>query len=84
VKIKVYTEQPNRLIRETCKVLRSRGYHKTEADALLDGRFNGKRVSFEELSVAQFCALEDTAVRLGLPYDGRQDKEETLPSLASS
>ena len=71
MKIKVWTKQPNYLISQACKQLRARG-HGAECDDLLNAPFDGELVSFERLSVNQFVALEDTAVRLGLQYDGSQ------------
>src|SRR5258706_1604217 len=72
MQIKVQTKHPNRFIREVGKTLRSKGHSKAEADELLNGQFDGERVSWDGLSTAQFYALEDTAVRMGLEYDGRQ------------
>jgi len=70
MKMKVWTKHPNHFIRETNKLLRSKGYSKVQADELL----NGDLVSFDRLSLASFNALEDTAVYMGLEYDGRQYK----------
>lgn len=72
MKMKIWTRQPNYFIRETGKVLRRRGHSKAQADALLNGQFDGELVTFDALCEAQFCALEDTAARMGLQYDGSQ------------
>jgi hypothetical protein len=72
MKIKVWTKQPNHFVGEASRLLMSRGHSQAEADSLLVFQFDGEIVTFQRLSVAQFCAVEDTAVRMGLPYDGSQ------------
>lgn len=72
MKMRVWTKQPNYFISQACKLLRARS-HGDECDDLLSAQFDGELVSFERLSVSQFCALEDTAVRMGLQYDGSQE-----------
>lgn len=71
MKISVSIKQPNHFIRKVCTLLKERGQGE-ECGALLNGQFDGEVVRFADLSTAQFCALEDTAVRLGLQYDGTQ------------
>ncbi len=72
MQIKVWTKQPNHFIRATGQVLQERECSQAAIDALLNGHFDGDMVMFTDLSVAQFTALEDTAVRMGLAYDGLQ------------
>ena len=67
--IRVTTKSPARFIRRANFLLRA---HR-QADLRLDTRqkFDGE-VIYSGLSLAQFNALEDAAVQLGLEYDGRQ------------
>lgn len=79
MKIEVWTTHPNLFIRKTRALLRSRGQSEAHADELLNGHFDGELVSFTQLSDAQFCAVEDMAIQMGLQYDGSQ--EETQQAL---
>lgn len=79
MQIDVQTTDPNHFIQQVSQCLFQRWHDKAQVEALLDGRFNGKRVAFRDLTDAQFNAIEDTAVRLGLAYDASQ---EELPVLA--
>jgi hypothetical protein len=69
MRMKVWTQTPNHFIRRTSNLLRERGQR---VDGLLNGRFDGKSVTFDCISLEQFWALGDMAMTMELEYDGRQ------------
>jgi hypothetical protein len=72
MKITVWTEQPNYFIRKVRVQLHEQGKDQAATAVLLDGRFDGERVTWTNLTESQFCAVEDMAVYMSLPYDGSQ------------
>ena len=73
MKITVQTKQPNTFIRKARALLHEQGKPSVTTATLLDEHFDGERVTWTNLSASQFCAVEDTAVRLKLAYDGSQE-----------
>jgi hypothetical protein len=70
--ITIQTKHPNLLIHYARITLRSRGRGAECDDLLTLGHFDGEQLTYTQLSVAQYIALEDAAARLGVPYDATQ------------